>query len=99
MPHTTFKVTGMHCASCVARNEEALKKIPGVSDAVVNFATGLAKVTHAEGVSAHHLHHAVESEGYGVSMGHDHMHDSGDVRTAGWRAFGALVLGGLGRSH
>ena len=32
-------VAGMTCASCVSRVERALKKVPGVSDAVVNLAT------------------------------------------------------------
>ena len=32
-------ITGMTCASCVARNEKALRKLEGVSEADVNFAT------------------------------------------------------------
>ena len=38
-------VAGMTCASCVSRVERALKKVPGVSDAVVNLATESARVT------------------------------------------------------
>ena len=34
-----FGVGGMTCASCVARVERALKKVPGVHDATVNLAT------------------------------------------------------------
>ena len=40
-------VAGMTCASCVSRVERALKKVPGVSDAVVNLATESARVTFA----------------------------------------------------
>src|SRR3989338_8021060 len=41
----TFAIRGMHCASCVYTNEKALKAIPGVTDAVVNLATGKATLT------------------------------------------------------
>jgi len=37
-------VRGMTCASCVARVEKALKKVPGVQDASVNLATEQATV-------------------------------------------------------
>jgi Cu+-exporting ATPase len=39
-----FAVRGMTCASCVARVEKALKKVPGVVDASVNLATEQANV-------------------------------------------------------
>ena len=37
-------IGGMTCASCVARVEKALKKVPGVRDATVNLATESARV-------------------------------------------------------
>jgi Cu+-exporting ATPase len=42
----TFPIKGMHCASCVRVTERALKKTPGVKDAVVNLATAKATVTY-----------------------------------------------------
>jgi Cu+-exporting ATPase len=42
-----FAVRGMTCASCVARVEKALKKVPGVLDASVNLATEQASVRGA----------------------------------------------------
>ncbi len=42
----TFPIKGMHCASCVWVTERALKKTPGVKDAVVNLATAKATVTY-----------------------------------------------------
>jgi len=60
-------ITGMTCASCVARNEKALRKLPGVADAAVNFATEKATISFdPEVVSADELVHAVEAAGYGV---------------------------------
>ncbi len=41
----SFRLTGMHCASCVRVTERALKKVLGVKDAVVNLATEKATVT------------------------------------------------------
>lgn len=37
-------ITGMHCASCVARVESALATVPGVEEARVNLATERARV-------------------------------------------------------
>lgn len=34
-----FKVENLDCAHCAAKMEEAIKKIPGVEDAVMNFMT------------------------------------------------------------
>jgi len=60
-------ITGMTCASCVARNEKALRKLQGVAEASVNFATEKATVTFDPDVlSAEDLVHTVEAAGYGV---------------------------------
>jgi Cu+-exporting ATPase len=40
----TLRIDGMTCASCVARVEKALKKVPGVHAASVNLATEQAVV-------------------------------------------------------
>lgn len=34
-----FKLQDLDCANCAAKMEEAIKKIPGVKDAVVSFMT------------------------------------------------------------
>ncbi|MEF9954936.1 MAG: cation transporter [Clostridium sp.] len=34
-----FKLTDLDCANCAAKMENAIKKIPGVSDASVSFMT------------------------------------------------------------
>jgi P-type Cu+ transporter len=46
-----LQVEGMTCASCVARVEKALRKVPGVLDASVNLATETATVTASEPVA------------------------------------------------
>jgi Cu+-exporting ATPase len=45
-------IGGMTCASCVARVERALKKVPGVAQATVNLATESARVQLTEAAPA-----------------------------------------------
>ena len=33
----TFKLTDLDCANCAAKMEDAIKKLPGVNNASVNF--------------------------------------------------------------
>ncbi len=43
---TSLEIEGMSCASCVARVEKSLRKLPGVVEASVNLATEKASVTY-----------------------------------------------------
>lgn len=55
----------MTCASCVARVEKALKKVPGVQEATVNLATESARVLISPGEEAQaRLRRAVRDAGY-----------------------------------
>src|SRR3990167_10748897 len=97
MKKISFIISGMHCASCSARNEKSLKSIEGVSNAVVNFATGGAMVEYDESrASEHDLHAAVEKNGYTVSVGQDHMHHGAgskkELQTTRNKAFAAIAL-------
>lgn len=60
-----LKIGGMTCASCVARVETVLKKVPGVETASVNLATERATVTFEPGTTTPAaLIEAVEDSGY-----------------------------------
>lgn len=64
----TIKVDGMHCASCVASVENALKAIEGVEEASVNLATETAQVTFEPGkVRFSDFVTAIENVGYEVA--------------------------------
>jgi Cu+-exporting ATPase len=61
----TLQVTGMTCASCVAHVERALRELPGVSQAIVNLATGTAKVEFDPSqVSLEQMAQAIREVGY-----------------------------------
>ena len=63
-----INLEGMHCASCVARVEQALNDFEGV-EASVNLATEIASVSFdPDRVGPDQLVQAVESIGYGASL-------------------------------
>jgi Cu+-exporting ATPase len=65
----SLKITGMHCASCVARIEGALRQVPGVRMASVNLATEKAVVElDPAGAKGEALVYAVEEAGYGAAL-------------------------------
>ncbi|HTK59603.1 MAG TPA: heavy metal translocating P-type ATPase [Candidatus Baltobacteraceae bacterium] len=96
MKDTSFTIVGMHCASCAAKNESALKKLPGVQDASVNFATHSASVTFDPAhVGEHAIHQAVEDQGYKVLSGHDaghQHHEMSKKELAGTKRSAALAI-------
>jgi len=62
---TDLAIEGMTCASCVARVEKKLTRLPGVAAASVNLATEKARVSYdPASVTLSRLVGAVESAGY-----------------------------------
>jgi Cu+-exporting ATPase len=59
-----LRIDGMTCASCVARVEKALARVPGVLAANVNLATETAQVHTLAGIDPGALIAAVERAGY-----------------------------------
>src|SRR3989475_12400584 len=65
---TVLALEGMTCASCAVRIEKGLKKIPGVKDASVNFATEQATVTYEPAqTNLEQMVQKVEAIGYKVT--------------------------------
>jgi len=61
----TIGVSGMTCASCVARVERAIKALPGVIDAAVNLTTESATVEYLPAtVSRERIAEAIRAAGY-----------------------------------
>lgn len=73
MPNTihsqTYRVKGMHCASCSSVIEKTLKKVTGVESAEVNYGTEKAKVSFDPSqTSPHELSKHIEPFGYTLEI-------------------------------
>jgi Cu+-exporting ATPase len=82
-----FPVSGMTCASCVARVEEALSSVPGVISASVNLASEKATVEYVEGTGLADMRRAVKDAGYELGP---EVQALEDVTTAAQRETRAL---------
>ncbi|MDO8575886.1 MAG: heavy metal translocating P-type ATPase [bacterium] len=69
MTPQTYKVKGMHCASCASIIERTLKKVEGVSSVEVNYGTEAAKVTFDDTkTNPAHLSKKIEPLGYSLRI-------------------------------
>jgi len=68
--HTqTYKVKGMHCASCSSVIEKTFKKVDGVQSAEVNYGTEKAKVSFDPSkTNTHDLSKHIEPLGYSLEI-------------------------------
>ncbi|OGN97611.1 MAG: copper-translocating P-type ATPase [Chloroflexi bacterium RBG_13_51_36] len=82
-----FPVSGMTCASCVARVEEALSSVPGVISVMVNLASEKATVEYMEGTQIADMRRAVKDAGYELGP---EVQALEDVTTASQREIRAL---------
>ena len=84
-------IAGMTCASCVARVEKALKKVPGVQHATVNLATESARITYtpSEQMEAR-LRRSVRDAGYEPVAPNTAL-DA--VDTSAWAGFMPVAIG------
>ncbi|PSS64828.1 copper-translocating P-type ATPase [Ensifer sp. NM-2] len=63
----SIPVEGMTCASCVARVENAIRAVPGVTSASVNLATERADVRFDGSTKTADIVKAIENSGYGAA--------------------------------
>jgi len=70
MNHTkTYKIKGMHCASCAGIIEKTFKKTDGVQFVEVNYGTETAKVSFDESkTNPQHLSQKIEKLGYSLDL-------------------------------
>jgi P-type Cu+ transporter len=63
----TYKIKGMHCASCAGIIEKTFKKTEGIHSVEVNYGTETAKVAFDETkTNPHHLSEKIEKLGYSL---------------------------------
>ena len=67
MTTSTYTVSGMTCAHCVASVTEEVREIPGVDDVQVELASGRLTVTSDAPLDPALVRSAVEEAGYTVT--------------------------------
>ncbi len=71
----TYRIKGMHCASCAGIIERTLRKIQGVQSAEVNYGTEKAKIVLDESkTSVRELSGKIEPLGYSLSLDQENPH-------------------------
>jgi len=87
----SFGVKGMDCPACAARIAKALRALPGVNEAEVDFLARQARVAfQADAVSESALHTAVRRLGYGVEI--TSQAERTPRRFPGWVTIAASVV-------
>ena len=92
-------ITGMTCASCVARVEQALSSVPGVISANVNLASEKATIEYIEGTELVDLRRAVKDAGYELGSEAETLEDvttaaQREIRTVRNKLILAAILAG-----
>lgn len=62
----TISVSGMTCQNCVRHVTEALKELPGVSDARVDLASNSATIESSREIPREELARALDEAGYSL---------------------------------
>ncbi|QGZ34269.1 heavy metal translocating P-type ATPase [Stappia indica] len=65
---TRFRVEGMDCASCAAKIDRAVRRLPEISDVRVSVVAGTMTVAHGEGTDLADVARKVDSLGYRTSL-------------------------------
>jgi Cu+-exporting ATPase len=87
-----LRIAGMTCASCVARVEKALLKLPGVVTAEVNLATETALVRALASIELPELLAAVGKAGYEATADQPSRAEALPWQSGGWPVLVAALL-------
>src|SRR3989344_1111079 len=98
--HTqTYRVRGMHCASCSAIIEKTLKKTTGVQSAEANYGTETAKLAFDETkTNPRELSKKIEPLGYSLVIPTHANHSGQTASEMGMSADEHMAHTGLGQS-
>ena len=88
-----YKIEGMTCTACASRVEKVTNKMPGVENAVVNFATEKLSISFdADKVTFGEVKATVEKAGYKLIREEDTIKNEGKKVTEQSKLFKRLVL-------
>jgi Cd2+/Zn2+-exporting ATPase len=90
-PLTRLRVSGMDCASCAAKVETAVRRLPGIEAVDVSVATETLTVRHGPGTSAGAIAATVRGLGYGAEDP-EAAPEAGAVDKPWWRAPKVLLV-------
>lgn len=76
-----YPVTGMHCASCASVITKKIKKIPGVTDVRVNYATETIEINSDKELSHEVLNRDISHLGYEIKTMNNKAASSQDLKT------------------
>mgnify|MGYP001140748174 CR=1 FL=1 len=62
-----YRVTGMDCGACAAKIDTALRRVPGVSEVVVSFQSGVLSVAHDDRVDDAAVAKILSKLGFGAT--------------------------------
>ncbi len=69
MATDTYRIRGMHCASCASIIEKTFKKVDGVHSAEANYGTEAVKISYDESkTNPEHLSKKIEPLGYSLAL-------------------------------
>ena len=81
----TVEITGMSCASCAKKIEDAIGNTNGVSESIVNFATRKATVTGR--APAEEIYKIIEGLGYGIVKEETPAVSEKEIAQSEWKKF------------
>ena len=94
-----FPVLNMHCAGCANNVEKTVKKLPGVIEASVNFATNTLTVSYEkEQLTPGEIRAAVLAAGYDLIVEEAHKEERREEEQhkrytrLKWKVIGAWIL-------
>ena len=98
--HTqTYRVKGMHCASCSSIIEKTFKKVEGVQSAEVNYGTEKAKISYDPSkTNPHDLSKKIEPLGYSLVVSENQQSHGSSAAEMGMSPEAHAAHTGIGQS-
>ncbi len=94
----TYKIEGMHCASCAVNIGKSVRKVKGVKDATANFATKKLYVNHDDYVNEDEIKKAVSKVGDYKASGEGEESSNTNKSTTGNQTT-VFIVQGLDNPH